>query len=160
MSICDTERVELVDIANKKVDGMTRRRRRKSASTVDDFYKEMMTSRSQQPRNRRRSNSKRSTTPLKGQVVYPDHDDRPLAILQKQPEKSCLKRYPTPKWFLEKRVGFDQLEIRKYPIILGDHPDCVEGPPVSEVNTSLCLVEVMTYTRLDSMLLILPRLLL
>lgn len=29
------------------------------------------------------------------------------------------------------RVSFGELEIRKYGIILGDHPNCEMGPPVS-----------------------------
>jgi hypothetical protein len=31
----------------------------------------------------------------------------------------------------QKRVSFGELEIRKYPLILGDHPECCMGPPVS-----------------------------
>lgn len=30
-----------------------------------------------------------------------------------------------------RQVSFGKLEVRYYPIILGDHPDCSEGPPVS-----------------------------
>jgi hypothetical protein len=30
----------------------------------------------------------------------------------------------------EKRVKFGEVEIRKYPLILGDHPECCMGPPV------------------------------
>jgi hypothetical protein len=29
-----------------------------------------------------------------------------------------------------RHVSFGKLEVRYYPIILGDHPDCSEGPPV------------------------------
>jgi hypothetical protein len=32
---------------------------------------------------------------------------------------------------LRRRVTFGEVEIRKYPIIPGNHPDCVSGPPVS-----------------------------
>jgi hypothetical protein len=34
----------------------------------------------------------------------------------------------------EKHVSFGDTEVRKYPVILGDHPECSMGPPVS----SLC----------------------
>ena len=30
-----------------------------------------------------------------------------------------------------KHVAFGDIEIRKYPVILGDHPECCLGPPVS-----------------------------
>jgi hypothetical protein len=30
-----------------------------------------------------------------------------------------------------KHVSFGDLEVRKYPVILGDHPECSMGPPVS-----------------------------
>jgi len=30
-----------------------------------------------------------------------------------------------------KRVSFGDVEIRKYPVILGDHPNCEVGPPVT-----------------------------
>jgi len=32
---------------------------------------------------------------------------------------------------LAKKVSFSSIEIRKYPIILGDHPNCKEGAPIS-----------------------------
>eukprot|EP00567_Pseudictyota_dubia_P018122 CAMPEP_0197438996 /NCGR_PEP_ID=MMETSP1175-20131217/5836_1 /TAXON_ID=1003142 /ORGANISM="Triceratium dubium, Strain CCMP147" /LENGTH=332 /DNA_ID=CAMNT_0042968817 /DNA_START=96 /DNA_END=1095 /DNA_ORIENTATION=+ len=31
----------------------------------------------------------------------------------------------------QKRVSFGQLSVRKYPIVLGDHPECSCGPPVT-----------------------------
>jgi hypothetical protein len=34
----------------------------------------------------------------------------------------------------QKRVLFGDIEIRKYPIILGDHPECTMGPPVSSLS--------------------------
>lgn len=33
--------------------------------------------------------------------------------------------------YSQKHVSFGELEIRKYPVILGDHPECSMGPPVS-----------------------------
>ncbi len=33
-----------------------------------------------------------------------------------------------------KHVAFSDIEIRKYPVILGDHPECCLGPPVSLVR--------------------------
>lgn len=30
-----------------------------------------------------------------------------------------------------KNVSFGDLEVRKYPVMLGDHPECSMGPPVS-----------------------------
>jgi hypothetical protein len=35
------------------------------------------------------------------------------------------------KEVVSRHVSFGKLEVRYYPIILGDHPDCSEGPPVS-----------------------------
>ena len=40
-----------------------------------------------------------------------------------------------------RQVSFGKLEVRYYPIILGDHPDCSEGPPVRfffRLNDFLC----------------------
>jgi hypothetical protein len=37
----------------------------------------------------------------------------------------------------KKHVSFATLEFREYDIILGDHPDCSEGPPVSIFNVYL-----------------------
>eukprot|EP00339_Tiarina_fusa_P024254 CAMPEP_0116996650 /NCGR_PEP_ID=MMETSP0472-20121206/385_1 /TAXON_ID=693140 ORGANISM="Tiarina fusus, Strain LIS" /NCGR_SAMPLE_ID=MMETSP0472 /ASSEMBLY_ACC=CAM_ASM_000603 /LENGTH=153 /DNA_ID=CAMNT_0004695341 /DNA_START=15 /DNA_END=476 /DNA_ORIENTATION=+ len=31
---------------------------------------------------------------------------------------------------IQKRVRFDQLEVLEFPMILGDHPACLIGPPV------------------------------
>lgn len=51
------------------------------------------------------------------------------------PSKSALKRRNTidrvPSPAQLKRVSFANLEVRQYPIILGDHPDCSNGPPVT-----------------------------
>ena len=33
----------------------------------------------------------------------------------------------------EKKVRFDTCSVRFMPLIAGDHPDCVEGPPVSYI---------------------------
>lgn len=33
-----------------------------------------------------------------------------------------------------KRVSFGDLQMRKYPVILGDHPECTMGPPVSLIT--------------------------
>ena len=41
-----------------------------------------------------------------------------------EPLRIVSARSPT------KHVRFSTIEIRKYPMILGDHPDCSEGPPV------------------------------
>jgi hypothetical protein len=30
-----------------------------------------------------------------------------------------------------RHVSFGDLEVRKYPVMLGDHPECSMGPPVS-----------------------------
>lgn len=32
-----------------------------------------------------------------------------------------------------KKVAFGRVQVNKYPIILGDHPACAEGPPVSQL---------------------------
>ena len=37
----------------------------------------------------------------------------------------------------KKRVTFGNIEFRKYPIILGDHPDCTIGPPVCHVMVAV-----------------------
>lgn len=34
----------------------------------------------------------------------------------------------------KKRVSFGDVEVQKYPVILGDHPECGMGPPVSEAR--------------------------
>jgi hypothetical protein len=34
----------------------------------------------------------------------------------------------------KKRVSFGNLEIRNYPVALGDHPNCSLGPPVSKIG--------------------------
>ena len=46
----------------------------------------------------------------------------------------------------KKRVTFGNIEFRKYPIILGDHPDCTIGPPVCHAigcsnNLGFCSVD-------------------
>jgi hypothetical protein len=33
----------------------------------------------------------------------------------------------------EKKVRFDTCSVRFMPLIAGDHPDCAEGPPVSDI---------------------------
>ena len=35
----------------------------------------------------------------------------------------------------KKRVSFDSIGVQKYSFILGDHPDCAMGPPVSITQT-------------------------
>lgn len=37
---------------------------------------------------------------------------------------------------VKKRVSFGELEVRKFPIILGDHPDVNGGPPVGVISVS------------------------
>jgi len=37
----------------------------------------------------------------------------------------------------KKHVCFGDCEIRKYPVILGDHPDCLMGPPVSILQSRM-----------------------
>lgn len=51
--------------------------------------------------------------------------DRPLLT----PKRSSLKTSDSSSE--QKRVQFGNLEMRNYEIILGDHPDCSSGPPVS-----------------------------
>ena len=35
----------------------------------------------------------------------------------------------------DKKVSFGLVEFRHHPIIMGDHPDCSQGPPVSLSNS-------------------------
>lgn len=44
----------------------------------------------------------------------------------------------------QKHVSFGDLEIRKYPVILGDHPDCTMGPPVSFVALSVFDIAIVS----------------
>ena len=46
------------------------------------------------------------------------------SILKSSSDKTCSEN------LTNKRVTFGDIEFRKYPIILGDHPDCSIGPPV------------------------------
>lgn len=47
------------------------------------------------------------------------------------PERSALRKCDSDRSDgTKKKVTFSQLELRKYPIILGDHPGCV-GPPLT-----------------------------
>lgn len=39
-----------------------------------------------------------------------------------------------PCLLTKKRVSFGDLQMRKYPVILGDHPECTMGPPVSLIT--------------------------
>jgi hypothetical protein len=41
----------------------------------------------------------------------------------------------------QKHVQFRDVEIRKYPIILGDHPECSMGPPVSSIFLTSSLID-------------------
>lgn len=50
-------------------------------------------------------------------------------------QRSSLKRSSTSSGE-EKHVHFGDLEMRNYEIVLGDHPDCSSGPPVSEDSSS------------------------
>lgn len=59
-------------------------------------------------------------------AIPQDEGTIPDALQQKP---SSLKRLRPPK-DTEKHVTFGDLEMRHYPIILGDHPDCSSGPPV------------------------------
>lgn len=45
-------------------------------------------------------------------------------------KRSSLKRSSTSSSEV-KKVHFGDLELRNYEIVLGDHPDCSSGPPVS-----------------------------
>lgn len=45
------------------------------------------------------------------------------------PKRSSLKHSDSSNE--QKRVHFGNLEMRNYEIVLGDHPDCSSGPPVS-----------------------------
>jgi hypothetical protein len=40
----------------------------------------------------------------------------------------------------EKQVRFDTCTVRFMPLIAGDHPDCVEGPPVSSIVSTITAV--------------------
>lgn len=41
------------------------------------------------------------------------------------------KSLPSTRQPQRHRVSFGEIQVRKYPIILGDHPDCSSGPPIS-----------------------------
>jgi len=46
--------------------------------------------------------------------------------------KSCFASFSSRASSLQsKRVSFSNVQIRKYPMVLGDHPSCQEGAPVS-----------------------------
>jgi hypothetical protein len=51
-----------------------------------------------------------------------------LAVLTKSPTTATTT---APARILRKSVSFGDLEVRKFPIILGDHPDATTGPPVT-----------------------------
>ena len=69
-------------------------------------------------------------------------DTTPLAEQVHIPATSCMVKHSdhdttiqtTTKKKTKKRVTFGTIEFRKYPIILGDHPDCTMGPPVCSLN--------------------------
>jgi hypothetical protein len=44
----------------------------------------------------------------------------------------------------EKQVRFDTCTVRFMPLIAGDHPDCVEGPPVSSFLSTTTTVTTTT----------------
>lgn len=44
--------------------------------------------------------------------------------------RSCLKQATSPS-SEGKKVHFGSLEMRNYEVVLGDHPDCSSGPPIS-----------------------------
>ena len=47
-------------------------------------------------------------------------------------QRSSLKQSEhSPRSSSDKHVHFGNLEMRNYEIVLGDHPDCSSGPPVS-----------------------------
>jgi len=42
-----------------------------------------------------------------------------------------IQEEPVLNGSITRRISFGDIEIRKYPVILGDHPDCEMGPPVT-----------------------------
>lgn len=52
------------------------------------------------------------------------------SAIESSPTISTAKRIPSSK-MLERRVSFTSLEIREYPVVPGDHPQCSSGCPVS-----------------------------
>mmetsp|Transcript_33470 Transcript_33470/g.48474 ORF Transcript_33470/g.48474 Transcript_33470/m.48474 type:complete len:228 (-) Transcript_33470:103-786(-) len=50
------------------------------------------------------------------------------------------------------RVSFDRIEVREYPVRLGDHPDCSSGPPITigwdHVRERTCSVDEYETDRL------------
>jgi len=45
--------------------------------------------------------------------------------------RSCMKITSTSNERLSRRVSWDKIKIRTYETVLGDHPDCSCGPPIS-----------------------------
>jgi hypothetical protein len=54
-----------------------------------------------------------------------------------------------------RHISFGKLEVRYYPIILGDHPDCSEGPPVRLLLLST--ERLYMFLLLDSIIIVLTR---
>ena len=72
----------------------------------------------------------RSATPVLHLVI----SSHPRLWIQKVPLEVGGKEFSedcSPQ--VKKRVSFGELELRKFPVILGDHPECYMGPPVSAV---------------------------
>lgn len=59
----------------------------------------------------------------------------PRALLRTaKPIRSSFRSTNSNVATTRKEVSFGRTQVRKYPIILGDHPDCAFGPPVSETT--------------------------
>jgi hypothetical protein len=71
------------------------------------------------------SSSHHKPPPPPPSKAEPNRDGRP----QLTPKRSSLKKSDSSNE--QKRVYFGNLEMRKYEIVLGDHPDCSSGPPVA-----------------------------
>lgn len=71
--------------------------------------------------------------------VHPSHSKLPqqqqdhhVPPARAQSKRSSLKQSDSSGEQHKKKVHFGNLEMRNYEIVLGDHPDCSSGPPVSE----------------------------